>query len=92
MLNGDSYYETEKQRIDHLFELMTVNDSEFLAKLMVYSRNVANLRSISHILGVKLSETVKGSNYLKSALYKSYFTGFMVNKSMKILGISSCRN
>ena len=72
MLNGNSYYESEKSRIDNILNLMSKNDSEFLAKLMVYVRTVANLRSVSHLMGVKLAETVKGSDFLKSAFYQTY--------------------
>jgi 60 kDa SS-A/Ro ribonucleoprotein len=71
MLNGNSYYQSEKNIIDSIINLMAANDAEFLAKLMVYTRNTANLRSVSHILAVKLAEDVKGSSFMKSALTKT---------------------
>ena len=73
MLKGDSYYESESDRIDKVFEMIAQNpeESKFLAKLLVYTRNVADLRSISHVAGVALVENVKGKSYVRKALYKA---------------------
>jgi len=73
MLNGDTYYETEEDRMKRIESLLITNikDAEFLAKTMVYVRNEGNLRSISHLMGVILSENVKGETFMKQALLKS---------------------
>ncbi len=74
MLNGNSFYETEAERIQNI-ETMIANDpdtyGEFLAKAMVYTRNEGNLRSISHLMGTLLTEKVKGQTFMKPALVKS---------------------
>lgn len=72
MLNGDSYYENEVERLERI-ESMLVNEdhSKFLAKAMVYVRNEGNLRSISHFMGVVLAEKTKGTTFLRKALEKT---------------------
>ena len=73
MINGDSFYESEKDRLTRIEKMLDNPElAEFVAKTMVYTRNVGNLRSISHYLACILSEKVKGSNYLRSALRKSF--------------------
>ena len=73
MLNGDSYYQSEKDRLSVIEQMLSNEDyAEFAAKAMVYTRNVGNLRSISHYLGTVLSEKVKGSSYLRSALRQTF--------------------
>ncbi len=74
MLNGtDSFYETEKERLDKIEGYITNNPehAEFLAKSMVYARTVGNLRSISHFIGTILAENVKGETFMKHALDKT---------------------
>jgi len=74
MLSGkDSFYETEKARLAKIEGYVTNNpqDSMFLAKAMVYTRNEGNLRSVSHFMGTLLTENVKGEKYLKNALSKT---------------------
>jgi len=73
MLNGDSFYETEAERIKRIESLVADNteNGEFLAKAMVYTRNEGNLRSVSHLMGTLLTEKVKGTNFLKPALAKT---------------------
>lgn len=73
MLNGDSYYEKEADRLTRIEALLNDQEiSEFAAKAMVYTRNTGNLRSISHYLAVLLSENAKGTTYLRSALAKTF--------------------
>ena len=69
---SSSYYETEKNRIENILNIASEVSPEFLAKLMIYVRNEGYLRSVSHLLAVKLSEEVKGSSYLRDALYRSF--------------------
>lgn len=73
MLKGDSFYESEADRIAKIEQLITDNiqDAEFLAKAMVYTRNTGNLRSVSHVMGTVLAENVKGSEFLRPAFRKS---------------------
>ena len=73
MLMGNSFYEKEKERINRIINMVKNNkeESEFLAKAMVFARNDGNLRSVSHILGASLVENVKGVDYLRPALFKT---------------------
>jgi len=73
MLNGDNFYESEAERIKRIEGLVADNsdNGEFLAKAMVYTRNEGNLRSVSHLMGTLLAENVKGTSFLKPALFKS---------------------
>lgn len=73
MLNGDSFYESEKARIDRIIKMIesNVDLAEFVAKAMVYTRNTGNLRSISHLMGAILAENVKGVDFLRPAIYKT---------------------
>lgn len=72
MINGNSFYEKESDRINRIIKMVAnSDDAEFLAKAMVYVRNEGNLRTVSHIMGAILSENVKGSTFLRSALAKT---------------------
>ena len=72
MLNGDSYYEKETDRLKRIETLIgkAVEDSEFVAKCAVYTRNEGRLRSVSHLLSVILLEKVKGEGFVRAALEK----------------------
>lgn len=73
MLNGDSYYESEIQRIDRIENILKNPEmAEFIAKVMVYVRNEGNLRSVSHIIANSLAENVKGEKYLRKAFKKTF--------------------
>ena len=73
LLNGDSFYEKEEDRLKRIESFLENYEiQEFIAKTMVYTRTVGNLRSISHFLGVLLSEKAKGTSYLRTALRKSF--------------------
>ena len=73
MLNGNKYYESEYERLERIERLCSEPEvSEFVAKAMVYTRTVGNLRSISHFLAILLSENAKGTDYLRPALAKSF--------------------
>jgi len=75
MLNKDDYYMSEKDRIEMIISKLNnkgyEDSSEFLSKLIVYTRTKANLRSITHFLIVLLAENVKGKEYTKKAIIKS---------------------
>ena len=73
MLSGNSFYESESERLKRIELLCSEPDiSEFLAKSMIYTRTVGNLRSISHFLAILLVENTKGTEYLRPALVKSF--------------------
>ena len=77
LLNGtDSFYQTEKDKIINLINLITSNTNneelaKYTAKAMVFVRNEANMRSVSHIMANVLMENIKGKTYLKNALTKT---------------------
>ena len=73
MVNGDSYYEKEADRLARIESMILDNPeyAEFLAKAMVYTRNEGNLRSISHYMAVVLAESAKGTSFLKPAFIKT---------------------
>ena len=56
MLNGDSYYEQETDRLKRIESMIAKNVSEyeFIAKAMIYTRNEGKLRSVSHYIAVIL--------------------------------------
>lgn len=73
MLSGNSFYETEAERLKRIEVLCSEPEiSLFVAKAMVYTRTVGNLRSISHFLAILLTENAKGTDYLRHALVKSF--------------------
>jgi 60 kDa SS-A/Ro ribonucleoprotein len=78
MLNGNSYYESDDARIANIEHIMATNldtfdNAEFLAKAMVYTRTEGNLRSVSHLMGVILSESfvTRGTELVRKSLNKS---------------------
>lgn len=74
MLNGDSYYEKETDRMKRIEKLIVTgadNDAEFVAKAMVYTRTDGRLRSVSHVMANLLVENVKGSEFLRPALVRA---------------------
>lgn len=70
MVNGDSYYQTETERLASIEKIISANvdEAEFLAKAMVYARTEGNLRSVAHYMAGMLIENVKGSTFLKPAI------------------------
>lgn len=76
MLNGDLYYEKETDRVNRVLDLIKLasknpSDVEFIIKAMVYTRTVANLRSITHLMAVGISENVRGNPLFRKGLKKS---------------------
>ena len=91
MVNGDSFYETETDRLARIESTIVSNpnDALFLAKAMVYARNEGNLRSVSHFMGSLLTESVKGQPFMKNALVK-----IMVrpDDATEMIGLWNARN
>ncbi|MDD4804513.1 MAG: TROVE domain-containing protein [Candidatus Pacebacteria bacterium] len=76
MLNGDLYYQKETERVNQILDLINQaskhkDDIDFLAKSMVYTRNVANLRSVTHLMAVGMVEAINGDPIIRRALRKS---------------------
>ena len=72
MLKKDSYYTTDEQNIQNVFDLVTqLPDKSFAAKAMIYTRQEGNLRSISHVLANSLVENNDGSYSIKNAIKNS---------------------
>lgn len=74
MLNGDSYYEKETDRMKRIEKLIIDGldtDAEFIVKSMIYTRTEGRLRSISHFMANLLAENVKGSEFLRPALVRA---------------------
>ena len=72
MLNTDSYYEKDVDRINRVFNLVAnLEDKEFAAKAMIYARQVGNLRSISHVLANALVENAAGHSYVRKAIRRA---------------------
>ena len=67
------FYEREDDRIDRLKKLVekiAKTDPEFIAKLISYTRNKMNLRSVTHILLVELALNHNGDDLVKKATMK----------------------
>lgn len=76
MLKGNSYYESEADRIERIFNLIdsntdNIDNARFLAKTLVYTRDILGLRSISHLMAVALTEKVKGKSFVRKAIFKA---------------------
>lgn len=71
-LSNDFFYESEETRIASLEalskELIESDNAQFVAKCAIYARHNANLRSVSHVLGVNLCEYATGSGVIKPAI------------------------
>lgn len=76
MMNGDKYYQSEASRLKQIEDLIQdgvkQGEAEFLAKAMVYTRMEGKLRSVSHVVAVNLAQTVKGQEFMRKALVKSF--------------------
>lgn len=91
MLGGDAFYESEAEKLKRI-EALVASEPElakFVAKAMVYARTEANLRSISHFLGVLLAEKAKGTDYLRSALGR---TIVRPDDAVEMLALFNSRN
>lgn len=69
--NVQEFYQNQQERINSIAKLIKNNESEFIAKLAIYSRSNANLRSVSHALIILLAENNDASGNLRKMVYKS---------------------
>lgn len=70
-MSGDSFYETQSDKIEIIKNLIALEQSDFIAKLCVFARTQTNLRSVSHVLIVLLAEHNDKSGSLRKAVYGS---------------------
>jgi len=94
MLNGDSYYQAESDRVKEVYSLVEKHASNeadmlFLAQTIVWARTKANLRSISHVLSTALLENVKGHSFVRKALFRSMIRP---DDAAEILSIHNARH
>lgn len=72
MLKGDSYYQSENATSLNIFNTAkSMQDKQFLAKAMIYTRQEGNLRSVSHLLANALAESAAGNSFVRSAISKT---------------------
>ena len=60
-----SYYESEPEILNRIKDTMKVCDPLFVAKLAVYTRNEANMRSSSHVLAAELATRATGQEWAR---------------------------
>ncbi len=70
-MSSESFYETQNEKIDILKNLISLEQSDFIAKLAIFARCETNLRSVSHILIVLLAENNDKSGNLRKMVYHS---------------------
>ena len=58
-----SYYETENEIVNRIKKAASQVDEEFIAKLAIYLRNDANMRSVTHLLAGELASRLSGKEY-----------------------------
>jgi len=69
MLKSGSFYESEASRIRKIRTMVrSIKSEEFLLKVMVYTRTVLNLRSVSHVVACAVLDEIKGNVDTKIAL------------------------
>lgn len=68
----DQYYMSNTDINMNLKELLREVHPEFIAKLMVFTRNTIGLRMVSKSLADHLMKTANGSKYLTNALIQSF--------------------
>lgn len=64
-----SYYESENEVVNRVKKAAKEVDTEFVAKLALYLRNDANMRSVSHLLAGELASRLSGKEFA-SRFYK----------------------
>jgi 60 kDa SS-A/Ro ribonucleoprotein len=64
-----SYYESENEVVNRIKESASIVDEEFVAKLAIYLRDDANMRSVTHLLAGELAPRLSGKEYA-SRFYK----------------------
>jgi hypothetical protein len=71
---NDKFYEGKTEQLDRLKELVNgISDKQFIAKAAVYARTEFGMRSITHALIGELVKKVKGEQWTKYAIEKTYY-------------------
>ena len=60
-----SYYESENEILNRIKKAMESCDPLFVAKLAIYARNEANMRSSSHVLAAELAKRAAGQEWAR---------------------------
>lgn len=69
----DSYYEKEESIVKRIINsIVKVNDPLFVAKLAIYLRHKANMRSVSHLLAGELAAHISGEKWAKRFYKRVY--------------------
>lgn len=63
---ADKHYRTSNEEVKRLRELLKVVDAEFACKAAVYARQVAGMRSISHLLTAEIAPYISGTSFARS--------------------------
>ena len=58
-----SYYETESEITKRIISLINKNDPIFVAKVALYLRRIANMRSVSHLIAGELARHISGMTW-----------------------------
>lgn len=66
----DKFYETEKEQLKRIKDLVSKLDPLFVAKLAYYARTVYGMRSVSHVLAGEVAKTAKGKDWTRSFFNK----------------------
>lgn len=61
-----AYYEKENEIVNRIIKAANAVDPKFVAKLAIYLRNDANMRSVSHLLAGELAPRISGQDYADS--------------------------
>jgi len=62
---SDKYYRSSSDEIKRLKELLPKVDPEIICKAAVYARQVAGMRSISHVLTAEIAKYISGKDYAR---------------------------
>lgn len=62
---SDSYYEKEKDIVDRIKKALAKVDPLFAAKLAIYARDQANMRSVTHLITGEIAGRIKGEKWAK---------------------------
>ncbi|MFA5153697.1 MAG: TROVE domain-containing protein, partial [Clostridia bacterium] len=91
-----SYYESESEVLDRIRKAAENCDPLFVAKLAIYTRNEANMRSSSHVLAAELAKRAAGQEWARRFYDKivarpddmseiiSYYKNVMNSKTPKL--------
>lgn len=62
---NDEYYESEKDKVRRIQNLLSKVEPLFAAKLALYVRNNGNLRSVTHLISAEIAKYASGMSWAK---------------------------